>query len=88
MNRRGDQSGDRRSAARGGRRQADRPRDVTSRQLADATDVTTQFIVSECREGELKGLSYQVGPYWRILRTAAEDFLRKRNIPLDRLPTA
>jgi len=75
---------DRRSA-RGGRRQTDRPRDVTSRELADAADVTTQFIAAECRQGELRNVSYRIGPYWRILRTAAETFLRRRHIPLARL---
>jgi hypothetical protein len=76
---------DRRLLPRGGRRLTDRPRDVTSRELADAADATTQFIAAECRDGELKGVSYQIGPYWRILRPAAESFLLRRHIPLVRL---
>lgn len=76
---------ERRLLPRSGRRLTDRPRDVTSRELADAADVSTQFIAAECRDGELKDMSYQIGPYWRILRPAAESFLRRRHIPLVRL---
>jgi hypothetical protein len=60
----------------------DRP--VTTRALADALGVSTQFVVQECiaQDGELRGdgKSWKLGKEWRISYAAAVAFLEKRGL--------